>query len=52
MGIAQSYEILDALSDALLLVHEAETGQGSYIRPAIPLSSSTTSLRFPPALKS
>jgi CHASE3 domain sensor protein len=31
VGIAQSYEILDALSDALLLVLEAETGQRSYI---------------------
>ncbi|MGH8864121.1 MAG: CHASE3 domain-containing protein, partial [Burkholderiales bacterium] len=29
--IAQSHEILDALSDALLVVHEAETGQHSYI---------------------
>jgi CHASE3 domain sensor protein len=31
VGIAQSYEIFDALSDALLLVLEAETGQRSYI---------------------
>jgi len=31
VGIANSYEILDALSDSLLLVHEAETGQRSYI---------------------
>lgn len=31
VGIAQSYEILDALSDSLLLVHDAETGQRGYI---------------------
>ena len=31
VGIADSYEILDALSDSLLLVLEAETGQRSYI---------------------
>ncbi|MGH8523964.1 MAG: CHASE3 domain-containing protein, partial [Gammaproteobacteria bacterium] len=30
-GIAKSYEILDALSDSLLLVHEAETAERSYI---------------------
>ncbi len=31
VGTAQSYEILDALSDSLLLVHEAETAERSYI---------------------
>jgi CHASE3 domain sensor protein len=31
VGIAQSYEILDALTDSLLLVHDAETAQRGYI---------------------
>ena len=36
VGIAKSYEILDALSDSLLLVLEAETGQRGYILSSDP----------------